>query len=146
MPFTEIPLRLSRSVMMKSEASFAILQCLRDSDGSLIATQLDGSRPMKTSGSVIGNVEPCKGPKTATRVGCMSKGYSTVSVFLLLQSLCGKMKTWGPTESVPRAEKFYLTTLTVAHVCLSETIDRPFIPVALISSYKHLLFHLRQNR
>ena len=61
-PFTRVPLRLSRSRTRNLPSCPLTRQCFRETEGSTIAIPFDASRPMVTSPSDRGIVESFKGP------------------------------------------------------------------------------------
>ena len=68
-PFTRVPFRLSRSLIWNRPSSRRSKQCFRETEGSMTATKLAGSRPIVASPSGSGMVESFEGPAITSSLG-----------------------------------------------------------------------------
>src|ERR1044071_307776 len=68
---TNVPLRLSRSLILKSSPSSLTTQWRRETEGSLRQIWLADSRPIEVSSSSSANVLPFNGPAMAASLGYM---------------------------------------------------------------------------
>src|SRR3954453_9264114 len=71
-PLTRVPLRLSRSRILKRSPSDVITQWRRDKEGSLTENALPGSRPIVDSTAVIAKLESLLGPTITESLGITS--------------------------------------------------------------------------
>jgi hypothetical protein len=108
-----VPLRLSRSLIWKRPSTRRSKQCFRETEGSVTATTLVGSRPTVASPSGSGMVESFEGPAITSSLGRNQVSHSVAEL-----DITARTELHSPLSGFPISERLASLSIQIANRAL----------------------------